>query len=105
MRKYRNVPTIVNSIRFASKREAKRYGELLLLVKAGKIHTLNLQPRYPLVVNDAKIATYVADFSYYEMGKQIDWLVVEDSKGMRTPEYKLKKKLFEALYPYKITEV
>lgn len=96
--KYRNTPTEVDGFRFASKKEAKRYGELVLLERAGHIRHLQLQPRFPLKVNDILIATYVADFLYYEKG---NW-VVEDTKGVQTPVFKLKAKLFEVLYGRKI---
>ncbi len=98
--KYRNKPTEVDGIRFASKREATRYQELRLLERAGVIKGLWLQVRFPLKVNEQLICTYVADFQYFEDGKSI----VEDSKGHRTPEYKLKKKLMRALYQIEIKE-
>jgi hypothetical protein len=46
--KYRAIPTTVDGIRFDSKREAARYGELKLLEKAGHIRGLTLQ--VPLVL-------------------------------------------------------
>jgi len=93
--KYGNRRTEIDGHSFASQAEARRYGELELLVQAGTIWSLILQPRYPLKVNGQLIATYVADFCYLEERK----LVVEDVKGYRTPEYTLKAKLFQALYP------
>jgi len=47
--KYHAQATIVDNIRFASKAEARRYGELKLLEKAGEISDLELQPRFPLL--------------------------------------------------------
>ncbi len=99
--KYSNVFTEVDNIKFRSKREAIRYQELKMLERSGKITGLVLQPRYPINVNGQFICTYVADFRYKERGI----VVIEDSKGMRTPLYKLKKKLVEALYAIRITEV
>ena len=93
--KYRNVRTEVDGITFASKREAKRYSELKLLERGKQISGLTLQPRYPLVVNGHKVCTYVGDFLYHERGK----LVCEDTKGMRTDAYGIKRKLFMALWP------
>lgn len=95
-RKYRNVPTVVDGIRFASKREAFRYCELKLLERAGEIGKLELQPRYPLTVNGLHVCTYVADFAYVE--NSTDRLVVEDAKGVRTRDFINKAKLFHALY-------
>lgn len=100
--KYRAVKTEVDGITFDSKREAARYMELMLLQKAGEISRLELQPKYDCVVNGHKICTYRADFRYFDASNSI----VEDVKGMKTPVYRLKKKLVEALYPgVKIQEI
>src|SRR5678816_3947179 len=82
--KYHAEPTVVDGIRFDSKREAARYQVLKLRMKAGDIRRLKLQPRYslcPLIIehgdvrnintgsNSARrlpIAEYVADFEYEE---------------------------------------
>ncbi len=82
--KYGAQPTVHDGIRFASKREAKRYLELKLMEKAGRISNLRLQVRYPLVIE----TTYVADFVYDEKGEEI----VEDVKGHRTREYLQKRR-------------
>ena len=62
---------------FDSKKEYRRYNDLRLLEKAGKISDLTVKPRFPLEVNGKLIATQIPDFSYYEKDK----LVVEDVKG------------------------
>ena len=93
--KYRAVKTEVDGITFDSKREAARYMELMLMQRAGEIKRLELQPKYDCVVNGKKICTYRAYFRYSTNENSI----VEDVKGMKTPVYKLKKKLVEALYP------
>lgn len=103
MTKYRAQPTTIDGIRFASKREANRYSELKLLNLGGAISGLELQPKFPLVVNEQKIGTYVADFRYRDLST--DSLVTEDVKGVRTPTYKLKAKLVKALYGVEIVEV
>lgn len=101
--KYNAKPTVIDGIRFASKAEAKRYGELQLLEKAGEISGLDLQPRYDLTVNGKFICQYVGDFRYWRC---IDgWMVVEDVKGVRTPNYLLKKKLMRAVHGIEITEI
>lgn len=100
--KYGAIPTTVNGIRFASKREAGRYVELLYLEKAGAIENLQLQPAYPIVLDDIAICVYKADFRYFDREKQ-GW-IVEDVKGMKTPVYRLKKRLVEAQYGIRITE-
>ncbi len=104
--KYRNRRTEVDGVTFASKREARRYQELALMQKAGVISGLELQPRYPLVVNGVKVGTYVADFRYRESPENgFLLLVVEDAKGVRTPVFRLKAKLMKALHGIEIREV
>ena len=107
MNKYNAKKTIVDGIEFASKREANRYFELKLLQRAGEIKNLQLQVKYELQpgyeLKDKKIRPiyYIADFVYTRNGQ----VVVEDTKGFRTKEYQLKKKLFEYKYKIKIEEV
>lgn len=97
-------PTIVDGVRFASKKEAGRYSELKLLEKAGEISHLELQPRIKLFCGDTPIkfdsgrqAVYVADFRYFLKGSGDR--TYEDSKGFRTPEFKLKKAIVLAMMP------
>ena len=102
--KYRAIKTEVDGIWFASKKEAKRYQELRLLEEAGEITHLELQPIYEINYKGEKICKYQADFRYFDQKKRMR--VVEDVKGMKTPVYRLKKKLVEAFYHgTKITEV
>ena len=98
--KYGNVKTVVDGIKFDSKAEARRYGELLLLEKAGKILNLQLQVafelwpgvKYPSAKRATPACRYVADFSYFEViTDALLRFVVEDVKGMKTAVYKLKK--------------
>lgn len=99
--KYRNT----RSNGFDSKREERRFRELLLLQKAGKIEALKTQYEFPLTVNSVPICSYVADFFYVEHtenGRDVD--VIEDAKGYRTREYRIKKKLVKALYGIDIRE-
>lgn len=102
--KYRNVKTVVNSITFDSKKEAKRWGELKFMEKVGLITELKRQVRYKLQVGTEKIAFYVCDFSYRRDGV----LVVEDVKSEFTKKlaaYRYKKKLMLALHAINIREV
>ena len=100
--KYRNRKTEAGGHMFASQKEAKRYGELQTMEKAGEIADLKLQVRFPIKVNDKKVCSYVADFVYLDKGNR---LIVEDVKGYRTTVFILKAKLFEAVYGFAITEV
>ena len=91
----------VDNICFHSKKEAKRYMELKLAQNVGLISELELQPTFDLSVNGVLICRYRADFRYRQDRKQ----VVEDAKGFKTPEYKLKKKLMLAIHGIEIQEV
>lgn len=102
MNKYHAKKTIVDNITFHSKKEANRYVELKLLEKAKEIRSLTLQFKMPIIINDIKICTYIADFLYRDLKN--GELIYEDVKGYRTPIYKLKKKLVEAIYNIKILE-
>lgn len=101
MNKYRNKKVIVDDYIFDSIQESKRYKELKLLLKAGKIQNLELQPHFLLQERFQKNGKtyrkieYIADFKYKENGKTI----VEDVKGMQADVFKLKHKIFEKLYP------
>ena len=104
--KFNNKPVTVDGHRFASKAEAKRYGELKLMENAGKIDLLTLQSRYTLEVNGMRICAYSADFSYRAFPRTANkCIVVEDVKGVRTPVYRIKKKLMKAIYGIDITEI
>ena len=101
MNKYHAKRTEVDGHTFDSAKEARRYSELKLLERAGEIVGLRLQPKFPLVVNDTKIADYKGDFEYRDAsGRRI----LEDTKGFKTPVYRLKKKLVRALYGIEILE-
>ncbi len=101
--KYRNVKTVVDGIKFDSKREAARYSELMLMERAGVIRGLELQPRYPVTINGVDIRyvgtnrhlTYVADFKYYDVERKE--FVVEDAKGFATKDYRIKRALMAAM--------
>ena len=94
---------MIGNIRFASRKEAKRYGDLRLMEIAGAISDLQVQPKYILqedfIKNGKKYRKieYIADFFY--VTKPNLEMIVEDCKGYRNEIYKIKKKLFE--YKYK----
>jgi hypothetical protein len=106
--KYNAVRTWCSGHWFASKREARRYTDLLLLESAGEIRGIELQPAYRLMAptpDGALVSTakYVADFRYVNI--PTGETVVEDVKGVRTQVYKLKKRWVEAQYGITIKEV
>jgi len=102
--KYHAEGCVVDGIRFPSRKQARRYEELKLLVRAGTIKDLqidNLQTTFRLEVNGQLICRYRADATYQENGQ----LVVEDTKGFRTEAYQLKRKLMRACHDIEIREV
>lgn len=91
----------LDGIVFDSKKEMHRYAELLLLVRSGDVIDMHRQVPFRLEVNGVDCGSWRADFVYQDREGR---LVVEDVKGHRTPLYKLKKKLVEAIYDVKIIE-
>lgn len=122
--RYGNVKKPVkDGIRFDSQRELKRYQELRLLERAGKIKDLEVHERFDLAPGGVQIMMrsnryqngrklqYEADFVYVDTQKKDKYgaplLVIEDVKmqsGHREPVYKIKKAIMEAM-GYEITEV
>jgi hypothetical protein len=124
--KYSNKKIEVDGIVFHSKREAKRYKELLLLEQAGAISNLQRQVKYVLIPAQRELAketytkgkkkgcfkpgkllekecAYYADFVYFDREKQE--IVVEDTKGMKTTDYIIKRKLMLYRHGIKIREI
>lgn len=123
MNKYSAKKVVVDGIAFDSRKEARRYRELSLLLRAGKITDLELQKRYELIpaqyetferygkrgkrLKDGRrcvenSVVYVADFDYKDAeGNHI----VEDTKGMKTKDYIIKRKLMLYVHGIRIKEV
>ena len=122
--KYNAKKVSVDGIEFDSKKEARRYQELLLLQKAGEICMLERQKVYELLPAQREPDTvgkrggvikgklleraveYVADFVYTDKNGKT---VVEDVKGFREggayAVFVLKRKLMLYRYGIKIIEV
>ena len=121
--KYNAHKTEIDGIEFPSKHEANRYCELKLLERAGEISNLRLQVDFELIPNQYAIekrygkngkelkdkevllerkVVYRADFVYTDKdGSQ----VVEDTKGFKTKEYLIKRKLMLYVHGIQIKEV
>ena len=106
--KYHSKKVTVDGVEFDSRKEAHRYTELLLLERAGAIQGLQRQVKFELIPSqryDGKVIErpchYVADFVYQENGNT----VVEDTKGFRTKDYIIKRKLMLYLCGIRIKEV
>lgn len=118
-KKYGNKKIEADGEIFDSKKEYRRWNELILLVKAGEISHLKRQVKYELIpaqreaditgprggIRRGKLiereVAYVADFVYTDKSGQI---VVEDCKGLRTKEYIIKRKLMLHKYGIRIKE-
>lgn len=108
--KYKAKKTVINGITFDSKKEARRYSELKLLERAGKIKDLQLQPEFILLESfkngddkTVRSMKYIGDFKYTDEHGNT---TIEDTKGVKTEAYRLKKKLFEKKYfPLTIKEI
>jgi len=109
--KQRNIKTEINGIKFDSRKEAKRYEDLMLMLKAGEISELKLQPQFTLQeayttpdgIRVRKI-TYIADFSYIRGVEKI----VEDVKSdftRKNKDYRIKKKMMAERFGIIIQEV
>lgn len=119
--KYYSKKIEVNGIVFDSKKEAKRFGELSLLEKAGTITELQRQVKYVLIPAQRepdtvgkrggkikgktieKECSYIADFVYHDA--ETGELIVEDTKGFRTKDYIIKRKLMLYIHGIRIQEV
>ena len=108
MRKYGNRKITKDGITFDSMKEYKRFCELSLLEKAGEITDLQRQVKFMLIPSqkiDGKVVerpvNYIADFVYWENGQ----MVVEDTKGFKTKDYILKRKMMLHVHGIRIREV
>jgi hypothetical protein len=104
--KYNSKKIEVDGHVFDSKIEARYYEHLKRLEKAGEILFFRLQPRYllqPAFKKDGKTyrkIEYIADFEVHHTDGTIE---VVDVKGYETEAFKIKKKLFNKIYPHKLS--
>ena len=96
--KYHNAKTEASGMTFQSGHEAAGVGNLILLEAQHEIFALRLQVRFPL----SEKITYVSDAVYLDNELQPH---IVDFKGFKTPEFKLKKKLFKSVYGQEIEEL
>ena len=107
--KYKNIRVQYNGKWFDSKKEMRRYQQLELLQRAGKIKNLCCQVTYNLLPTTRiggqtqRKTTYIADFVYWDIEKDCE--VIEDAKGMRTDVYKIKRKLMMVKHGIEVVEV
>ena len=124
--KYNNKKVCVDGIQFDSKDEVKRYYELMLLEKAGKVKYVKYHEEFELIpaqyetyarfsksgkpLKDGvrlveRAAIYTADFTYIDCSTGEK--VVEDVKchKTKTEAYVIRRKLMYQKYNIKIKEV
>ena len=110
MRKYRNKKVTLGNMTFDSKKECNRWVELAIMQKNGEITDLDTQVVFELIPAQRDPVTkkvleravhYVADFVYYRGNEK----VVEDTKGFRTPDYIIKRKLMLWVHKIRIQEI
>lgn len=90
--KYHSTKTVVDGIKFDSKKEADYFGNLKMLQQAGVVVGIARQPRFPIGAGHE----YVADFIVFLPDGTCE---VVEVKGMETDTYLLKKSYFEEKYP------
>ena len=119
--KYSSKKVVIDGITFDSKREANRYKELCFLERAGQIKNLKIQVKYTLIPAQfekvwkprkktfergkclERECSYIADFVYVDI-KTGD-IVVEDTKGFKTKDYIIKRKLMLYVHGIRIREI
>lgn len=119
MSKYHAKKVTVNGVTYDSKKEMRRHLQLLDMERAGDITDLQRQVKFVLIPAQREPDTigsrggvkkgrlierecaYVADFVYNQNGKR----VVEDTKGVRTKDYIIKRKLMLWVHSIRIKEV
>ena len=120
-RKYGNRKLKFGENTFDSMKEYRRYLDLLAMENEGKIKELQRQVKYLLIPAQREPSTigarggikkgkllerevaYYADFVYRLA--DTDTLVVEDTKGVRTTEYILKRKMMLFFHGIRIKEI
>ena len=109
--KYGNKKITFNGMTFDSQKEFNRYGELMLLQRAGRIKDLQRQVPYVIIPPQKdgrgrvifRETKYIADFVYFDRDRN-RW-VVEDVKGVKTEVYRIKKKLMYLQHGLLVEEV
>jgi hypothetical protein len=96
--KYKAQATEVDGVRFASKREATYYRQLLMARSAGELLFFLRQVPFHLPGG----VRYVCDFAEFWKNGEVRFT---DVKGFKTSTYKAKRRIVEATYPIKILEV
>ena len=119
--KYKNDKTEVDGILFESKREARRWQELRLAESVGAIGHLQRQVHFELIPAQRepdrrgprgglikgrtleREVEYVADFVYIDL--DTGETIVEDTKGFKTKDFIIKRKLMLYMHGIRVREI
>ena len=100
--KYGAIATVVDNIKFPTKKEARHYQILNQMLRAGLIKSFKMQVKYEIFpgyidTKGKKIRSinYVSDFDITTLENEVH---VCDSKGMETQMFKVKSKMFGYVY-------
>lgn len=93
--KFNAQQTVNDGIKFASKKEASYYNYLKQLVSTKEVVFFLRQVPFHLTAN----IKYICDFQVFYSNGTVEFI---DVKGYQTPEFKIKHKQVESLYPVKI---
>jgi hypothetical protein len=112
--KYGNKKVQLDGIQFDSRKEANRYAELKIAEKCGAIKDLQLQKTFELIPAQYRIINgkkkcveqackYKADFYYFDC--MTNNFICEDTKGFKTKDYIIKRKLMLYVHDIRIVEI
>jgi len=99
--KYNNQKTEYNGNKYDSKYESKVAQELDIRIAAKDIKSYERQKKISLDVNGYHICNYYVDFVVTHNDGRIEYLEAKSTATM-TPVFRVKWKLFEALYADKV---
>jgi hypothetical protein len=104
--KYHAQPVEIDGLKFASKKEARRYADLKLLQRAGEVRSFAVHPWYPLLVDGQIVGRMTLDFEVIWANGEVTF---EDTKSRPTATseaYRLRRKILEACHPHiRVTEL
>ena len=105
MSKFGNVKTVIDGIKFDSKKEANYYNLLKLLKKSGRIEDFKIHPRFNYLINYTANGRTYTKKAYYEADFEViykDRTEIVDVKGVQTAIFKQKKRIIKELYGIEI---
>jgi hypothetical protein len=96
--KFNAEPTVVDGIRFDSKKEAAYYGTLQVRKRCGEITEILIHKKFKLAVNGVHICDYEADFVITLASGKVQVLDVKGAATEGLPIFRMKKALMMAVH-------